>query len=921
MGQTLEDTSQQENVQPLKTTPSAATDDAIRRLLHQMGSDINVGLTEDVARARLNEQGPNEVAFKHADSAISVLIRQFTSSVVLLLLGAAAISFFTTHDVLQSIGIMVAVIINAAVGFATELKAQLSLNALQKISGPTAHVIRDGKHRFIPAADLVKGDIVVLDAGSRIPADVRLIDSAALKIDESILTGESIPVAKSSTIVDDGNENSTVGFHGTHIVNGRARAIVAKTGRETSLGQLQCSLMEGHAVPTPLEIKLEELGKQVSILTVAVCVIIVAVGLAHHRDIWSMLESSIALAVAAIPEGLPVVATLALAVGTQRMVKAGALVRQLSAVETLGCTTIICSDKTGTLTENKLLVTDVLLDNRHLKVSGSGYVPKGAFSENGVEVGVDKGLQLLLKASALCNDARLQHNAIEDSWHITGDPTEGALLVVAAKAGFDHRSLRNEQPRIGELPFDLIRKKMTTLHHTQDRRIDVFVKGSPETIISDAISIATANGITTFTRDQKQGYLDANAKLARDGLRVLGIAMKQLDSATEFFADESVVNNDLIFLGLVAMKDQARAGVQQAIVECKQAGIKVVMLTGDQIQTAQSIGKDLGIYDERTNTVLSGVNLEKLDAKSLAASLQDAVILARVTPSLKLHVVKALQAQSNVVAMTGDGVNDAPALQQADIGIAMGLTGTDLAREASKMIITDDNFSTIVQAIEQGRIIYDNIRRAIGYLLTASLASVFCIAAAMITLGVLAMNPLQLLWLNLIMHVFPGIGIVLQGAAKGIMHRPPRDPSAKLLGNFEMTQIFARALFVSLAALGVCHYCLTQAHSQETLTTMVFATISCALLYQAWSWLSTGTANDMTTNERVKVNKLMYLMMAISYALIPLAIYVPELQKVLNTIPIEAQHWSIVFAYSTCSILISLLFEKALSTLKRGSIA
>ncbi|MBX9670415.1 MAG: cation-translocating P-type ATPase [Candidatus Obscuribacterales bacterium] len=889
---------------------SADRQTTMAALLDELGSDSKSGLTEDVAKARLTEQGANEVEYKRGDSAFIIFLRQFKSSVVVLLLVAAAISFFTTQNVLQVIGILVAVIINAVVGFATEFKAQLSLSALQQIAGPTARVIRDSKHKLIPASELVKGDIIVVDAGCRIPADVCFIDAAALKVDESILTGESLPVAKSAMFIEGENEQSTLGFHGTHVLNGRGRAVVTETGRNTSLGRLQCSLLEGHAVPTPLEIKLEELGKQVSILTVVICITIVAIGLAYHRDIWSMLETSIALAVAAIPEGLPVVATLALAIGTQRMVKAGALVRQLSAVETLGCTTVICSDKTGTLTENKLLVTDIYFDKRHIKVSGSGYSPTGTFIEDGAEMVADAGLLRLLKASALCNDARLQHNKVDDSWNIAGDPTEGALLVAAAKAGFDHLELRNAHPRISELPFDLVRKKMATLHHGSDWQVDVFIKGSPEHVIADSCSIATIDGTVPFTDELKKNYLDANAAFAQDGLRVLGVAMRQLQSATEFYADESVVIHELTFLGLIAMKDQPRIGVEQAIVACKQAGIKVMMLTGDQIKTAQSVGKELGIYDPTLHSVLSGADLEKLDNKALATNLQDATILARVTPGLKLDIVKALQAQSNVVAMTGDGVNDAPALQQADIGIAMGLSGTDLAREASKMVITDDNFSTIVKAIEQGRIIYDNIRRAIGYLLTASLASVFTIATAMLMLGVLAMYPLQLLWLNLIMHVFPGLGIVLQGAAKGIMQRPPRDPVEKLLGKFEMTQIFARAIMVSLAAIGACHFSLTNGHSMTMLTTMVFATISCGLLYQAWIWLFTGTAYDTNSRERVKVNNLMYLMMLISYALIPLAIYVPELQQILNTMPLGIAEWCIVLAYSTSSVIISLLFER-----------
>lgn len=869
-------------------------------------TDLKAGLDESRAQALLSEVGRNEIDYKQSDSPLTVLLRQFKSSVVLLLLIAAAISF-CTQDHFQAIGILAAVFINAGVGYATEIKAQLSLSALQQLSGPVARVIRSSQHKSIPAAQLVPGDIVVLEAGSRIPADLRLVEAAALQVDESVLTGESVPVAKSSVRIEGENQTITLGYHGTHVLSGRARGVVIHTGKSSSLGKLQCSLLEGHTVPTPLEVKLEELGKQLSVLIVVVCVLIAGFGLFKQHDVWSMLQASIALAVAAIPEGLPVVATLALAIGTQRMVRAGALIRKLSAVETLGCTTVICSDKTGTLTENKLLVSNIFIDGRHLQVSGSGYTPEGCISENGKELASDELLSLTLTATTLCNDARLVHNQTNHEWQIAGDPTEGALLVAAVKAGLDQHELRELHPRITETPFDLIRKKMATVHRLNDRSAVAYIKGSPERVIEDSTFVETSDGPVKFTEALRAKYLQANSEFAQKGLRVLGVAMKNL-FGSDFEEQPQQLETEMTFLGLIAMRDLPRQGVNTAIAQCQQAGIKVMMLTGDQAKTARSIAEELGIHSGKDVSIISGDEMERMDRSQLGERLASTDVLARVTPELKLDVVKALQARGNVVAMTGDGVNDAPALQQANIGVAMGMAGTDLAREASNMVITDDNFSTIVKAIEQGRVIYDNIRRSICYLLTGSVASVITIAAVMISSSMLALNPLQLLWLNLIMHVFPGLGIVLQGAAPGTMQRRPRDPSAPLLGKFEHAQILVRAVLVSASVLYVVSVCSRYQAAEETTTTIAFATISCALLYQAWSWLY--VSRDKDDSRRAPINKIMYMMMLLSYLLVVVAIYAPPLQMVLKTVSLDAEQWALVFIASTGSLLASIAVNR-----------
>lgn len=881
----------------------------------EITTDIASGLDNSMVQRRLSEFGPNEFHSAEKTSVRELLIRQFTSSVVVLLLVASAVSFFT-NEVLQACGILIAVFINAIVGFATEYRAKVSLEALSKMAGPVAHVVREGKRQEIPANQLVPGDIIILSAGSRVPADLKLVDAHSLNIDESIMTGESLPVTKASHPIDD-DESVTFAKHGTHVLSGRGRGFVTATGQNSSLGKLQKSLLNKERVATPLERKLDELGQQLSILTVIVCVFVAVVGLLYKHDVWSMLEAGIALAVAAIPEGLPVVATLALAVGTQRMVKAGALIRQLAAVETLGCTTIICSDKTGTLTENKLLVTDLYTDGRHLNVSGVGYEPEGAITENGRVVESDELLELLFRAITLCNDARLIKTQEDKSWRVAGDPTEGALLAAAQKYGLAPADLRRSNPRISEFPFDLNSKKMSTIHEDEKQHQTVYSKGSPERIIEDAELIFTSDGPILFTDRMKREYLKVNSAFADHGLRVLGIAMKRMERGEKNF------EHGLVFLGLVGMKDTARHGVDTAIEKCDDAGIRVMMLTGDQKKTAASIAHELHILTERENTkerILEGSDLEDITDEQLSARLEQARVIARVTPELKLKIVKALQEKNNVVAMTGDGVNDAPALQQANIGVAMGLAGTDLAREVSNMVITDDNFTTIVTAIEQGRIIYDNIRRSICYLLTATGASVVAIAVAMITTGFLALNPLQLLWLNLIMHVFPGLGIVLQGAAPGTMQRKPRSPSEKLIEGPERNQIIFRSLVVALAVLGSIEWAKRLSLDVETTCTIAFATISLALLYQAWAWLFVKRKGEGAA-QAAPVNGFMYIMMAISYALVVVAIYVPPLQLVLKTVPLAPMQLGIAMAAATVSLIVSRFIDRIMeiSTLRSNT--
>ena len=898
------------------------------RSLAEIKSDFDVdlllGLTEADVLARRKRWGKNQVIPEDQVTVFQLLYRQFASSVVVLLLVAALISF-ATGDHLQAIGILIAVIINAVVGFITEMRAKVSLEALEQIASPTTRVVRGGSDHTVLASDLVPGDLVKLDAGSRVPADLRIIEDASLCLDESVLTGESIAKTKSSTILadhegDEADSFSTIAYHGTHVLDGRGMGVVVKTGSDTSLGELQQSLIESHTVPTPMEVRLEELGRQLTWLTVVMCVVIVAIGLLYKHDFWSMLEAAIALAVAAIPEGLPVVATLALAMGTQKMVKLGSLIRQLAAVETLGCTTIICSDKTGTLTQNKLMVTDICLGVDELKVSGEGFKPEGKIEktssgQESYRCEDDAVLQELVLAGLLCNDSTLTEEP-EEGWVILGDPTEGALLVLAAKAGLGSELIEVSQAhkRLKEFPFDLERKRMVTINalgsssgSEAENEVRAFIKGSPEVVIESCSHLRTGSGLDDLDEEWRARYLALNDQYAGKGLRVLALAEKNLSKDEVESCSFSDFEQGLTLLGLVAMQDRARKGVYEAIQKCRSAGIKVMMLTGDQVRTAVNIAKDLKLAETiAERSVVSGAQLGKLTSSEEKERLKEAVVLARVNPSLKLNIVKTLQEMGNVVAMTGDGVNDAPALKQANIGVAMGRSGTDLAREASNMVITDDNFATIVSAIKEGRMIYENIRRAICYLLTATVASVVTIAAAIIYDGTLAMEPLQLLWLNLIMHIFPGLGIVMQEAAPGIMQRPPRDAKESIIGRFEAEQIVVRALAVSIGVLGAIIMTRLVDGSDLYVTTVAFSTIAIGLLFQAWAWLF---LNPDHKAPKPPVNRFMYLMMFVSYLSVITAVYLPGLASILKTQPLELPELFTVFFFSGGSVILTLFYE------------
>ncbi len=869
--------------------------------IESFGTNKVAGLSLDAAARRLKSEGPNEFRKGESVKVWTILIDQFKSSVVILLVIATVISF-VMKEYLQTAGIVAALFINAAIGFLTEYRAKVSLDGLARLAGAVIRVRREGCEIDLPVTELVRGDIVLLVAGTRVPADLCILESAAFSVDQSPLTGESVPVWKAPDA--EAPENRLVS-QGTSALSGRAVCVVIATGPKTRMGQLGRMLQEVVSAETPLTKSLDTLGHQLTILVVLLCVLFAALGILRHASLERMLETSIALAVAAIPEGLPVIATLALAAGIRRMVMAKALVRRLSAVETLGCTTVICTDKTGTLTENKMLVTDIVLEGGHLQLSGHGYEPKGTLTSLDTSCpSDDPRVPDLLVATTLCNDARLEHHEGAEGWHIHGDPTEGALITAAVKLGLNDEQLRAEFPRVAEIPFDLNRKRMSTIHAKPDGAgCILFLKGSPATVLPICTYVRSKEGDLDLDEDIRNWFLSQNQELAKRGLRVLAVARRDIERVPDHL-DTASLEGKLILLGLVGMSDRPKENVEAAIRTCQDAGIRIVMLTGDQRETAKSVASELGIISSQADEtkILSGSDLQRLTDSEIKDILNHVSVLARVTPEMKLDIVKRLQAAGHIVAMTGDGVNDAPALRQSNIGIAMGQSGTDLAREASDLVITDDNFATIVKAVSEGRIIYANISRAVGYLLTASLTSVIAITLGLFTNAALFLEPLQLLYLNLIMHVFAGLGIVLQKGAADVMKHPPRKQTEKLLDRYEQIQILTRSALIGgvsvLAVMADQRYL-----GDSSATTVALAILSLSLVLQSWSWL---LARDHTVGTRWYLNGPMLLSSAINLALLGAAIYVPALQRVLNTRPLNLEHIFVVVLAASLTYLLSI---------------
>jgi len=835
---------------------------------------------------------------------LSILLAQFRSLIVALLVAATVIAV-VMGDFVEAGAILVVIVLNAAIGFFTEWKAQRALSALQKQAVPVANVIRDGTENEIPAAELVPGDVVVLAAGARVPADGRIVESARLQIEEAALTGESLAVTKTSDVLDDKDaslgDRLNMAFLGTTITDGRGRLLVTATGAQTEVGKIGILIDEAVTRATPLEQKLARLGRLLIVIVLTLCAVIVGAGwLRGTTDFWHMLEIGLSLAIAAVPEGLPAVTTMTLALGMQRMARMRALVRRLPAVETLGAVTVICTDKTGTLTKNEMTVCVYALDQGRVDVTGVGYQPVGKFQmgDRQLDPLTDERLALALRIGALCNDAKVDRKDGVDT--VLGDPTEAALIVAAEKAGMKLTEISEGFARVSEVPFDSVSKRMVTVHRTPQGGTIAFVKGSPGTMLAASTALVRAAGVTPFTPEERKLWEQTNEELAGTALRVLGLGYRDLP---EGYSQEDLTR-ELTFVGLVGMIDPLRDEVKSAIATCRTAGIRTVMITGDQQATAAEIARQLGIdhdLEERQLLAVHGRDLIDLDAAGWKRIVADAAVFARVSPENKLQIVEALQQQGHVVAMTGDGVNDAPALKKADIGIAMGIKGTEVAKENADMVITDDNFASIVGAVEQGRIIYGNILRFLHYLLSCNFSEIMTVFLALMIGWPLPLVALQILWLNLITDIFPAFALALEPSAPDVMKRPPRDPQESLLTPSFVGLIVWQGLLltgVTLLAFGIgMHWHGAEGDGLRAATTMAFMTLALAQIFHAFNARSQRRS---AFTDRLFTNGWLWAAVAMCLVLQAAAVYMPLLQKVLDTAPPSLVDWGVI---AGCSLL------------------
>ncbi len=870
----------------------------------RLQSDGARGLASAEAKRRLAQYGPNALAQAHERSTLIIFLAQFRSLIVALLVAATVIAFALGENI-EAVAILVVIVLNAGIGFFTEWKAEQALSALQKQSVRVAHVIREGAESEIPAAELVPGDLIVLAAGARVPADGRIVESARLQIEEAALTGESLAVTKTSELLQDKDaalgDRLNMAFLGTTITDGRGRLLVTATGAETEVGKIGILIDEATTRATPLEQKLSQLGRALIVVVLVLCTVIILLGwLRGATDFGHMLEVGIAMAIAAIPEGLPAVTTMTLALGVHRMARIKALIRRLPAVETLGCTTVICTDKTGTLTKNEMTVRVFVLDQRRVEVTGTGYAPEGTFQDGDkpVDPRSDEHLALALRIGMLCNDAKVERTDGRET--VLGDPTEAALIVAAEKAGMNHAVLDPDFPRLSEVPFDSTSKRMVTVHRTPQGRTMAFVKGSPGALIAASSTQVRATGATPLTPDDRQRWEETNQGLAGAALRVLGLAYRELPEGY----NEGDFARDLIFVGLVGMSDPLRDEAKAAIATCRTAGIRTVMITGDQQPTAAAIARELGIdRDARGQplTTVHGRELGGLDEPGWQRLVAGTAVFARVSPEHKLRIVEALQQQGEVVAMTGDGVNDAPALKKADIGIAMGIKGTEVAKEASAMIITDDNFATIVGAVEQGRIIYANILKFIHFAFCCNFSQIQVIFVAILLGWPLPLEALPILWLNMVTNIFPAFALAMEPSAPDIMSRPPRDPRQPLVSpqfvwlitwqGFLLAGVTLLAFFIGLRWYGA------EGSGLRHATTMAFTTLALAQVFHAFNARS-QTRSAFTS--RLFTNSWLWAAVVICLILQAAAVYLPLLQKVLHTVPPTVSDWGVIAA---CSLL------------------
>lgn len=824
---------------------------------------------------------------------------------VYVLLGAMGISF-ALGEFADGATILAIILINAILGFVQEFRAEKALAALKKLTSPEATVIRDGCEKRIPAVELVPGDLVRLETGDRVPADIRLIKAVSLEAEEAILTGESQPISKDADVVlpakTELGERKNMVFQGCLITKGRGLGVVVGTGMNTEMGDICGMLRDVEPAPTPLQQRLERLGKILVALCVSLCAVITITGIARGESVYRMFLAGVSLAVAAIPEGLPAAVAVALATGVQKLSKKEAIVRRLQAVETLGCVTVICCDKTGTLTLNEMTLQEIYADGKKFFVSGSGYRPVGDFYDQNTQK-VDptniRSLQLFLEIAALCNNAQLVHEKIvlpgvlrwrrgrsKRSWELKGDPTEGALLVAAAKAGIWREEWeRRWGIRLHEIPFDSERKMMSTVYRSPKKKFLVFTKGAPEKVLECCSAVIEGGQIKPLTWELKEKIIKQNQEMAGRALRVLALAYKEMDHlATEG------IETDLIFIGLAGIKDPPRPTVRYTLETCQKAGIRVVMVTGDHPLTAAAVAKELGLVRNGEGLVLTGQEIDQLSEKELSEKMKAIRVFARVSPLHKLRIVRALKKSGEIVAMTGDGVNDAPALKEADVGVAMGQSGTDVSKEAAAMILANDEFDTIVKAIEEGRGIYENIRKFIRYLLACNLGEVLTMFFATLTGIPLPLLPIQILWVNLVTDGLPAVALGVDNPESGLMERPPRPPGEDVFARGLAKKILVWGFLIGLSSFLVFVVVFLLSGELVRARTAAF----CCLVFAQLVHVFDCRGKQGLLFDVCGCNFYIISAVGISLLMQLAVISVPFLQEVFQTVSLNGLEWMIV---------------------------
>jgi len=883
-------------------------------VLEHLATFADQGLSEEEAQRRLQSFGPNQLVEKPCTSFWEMLWDQFNNFVVIMLIVAAIISAFLGEEI-EAVAIMAIVILNAILGVVQESRAEQALAALKKLAAPEAHVIRDGSRKMVPSPQVVPGDVVLLEAGNYIPADVRLLDAVNLRVEEAALTGESVPVQKDAATALEkdiplGDRKNTA-FMGTLVNYGRGKGIVVSTGMHTQIGLIAKMLQSVEDEDTPLQKRLEQLGKTLGWACLIICAVVFGVGWLRGHAPLEMFMIAVSLAIAAVPEGLPAVVTISLALGMREMIKRHALIRKLASVETLGSTTVICSDKTGTLTQNEMTVTRMWVDGQFVSITGSGYSPFGDFQKEGKNIDLKDypGVLTNLWVAALNNDAGLEMITGEDDktiYRMVGDPTEGALIVAAAKAGARSQKLSAAYPRVQEVPFDSERKRMITIHkiempsaedispfynETHKDWYAITVKGAPDMVLDLCQRYQRIDDhVASLDEKQKMHILAANDQMTQDALRVLGTAYRITPEPPDI-SDPEKLEQDLVFAGLTGMIDPPRPEVPPALIKGRKAGIRTVMITGDYANTARAIAESIGLL-RAGHQVLTGSDLNAMDDATLSREVNRTDVFARVSPEHKMRIVEALRSNGEVVAMTGDGVNDAPSIKRADIGVAMGITGTDVAKESADMVLTDDNYASIVAAVEQGRIIYSNIRKFVYYLLSCNMAEIAVIFLGTIFTRGSPLTAIQLLWLNLVTDGAPALALATEKGDPDIMDHAPRPPSEPIINRFMTVGIVIQTIAITSTCLAAYLIGLNAHPTQpEYAETMAFVTLSLSELLRAYTARS---ERYPLLSLGIFANKYMNLAVLSSALLILAVVYLPFLQTAFNTTPLGWSQWELI---------------------------